>query len=111
MFDFLPLVVSGKDGVPHFQELAVDIQEKLRVKIKHPSIRAINDLNIEWFGLPGVSSMMLEIGGIQFPASPFTGWYQVTEIANRDLLDSQRYNLLLPLGKAMNLDTSTNTNL
>lgn len=111
MFDFLPLVVSGTDGVPHFQELSADIQEKLRVKIKHPSIRAINDLNIEWFGLPGVSSMMLEIGGIQFPASPFTGWYQVTEIANRDLLDSQRYNLLLPLGKAMNLDTSTNTNL
>lgn len=55
--------------------------------------------------------MMLELGGVQFPASPFTGWYQVTEIANRDLLDCQRYNLLLPLGSAMNLDTTTNSSL
>jgi len=111
MFDFLPLVVSGEDGLPCFQTISPDLQEKLRVKIRHPSIIGINSMNIEWFGLPGVSSMLFEVGGVQFPASPFTGWYQGTEIANRDLLDGQRYNLLVPLGKVMDLDTTTNTNL
>ena len=111
MFDFLPLVVSGLDGVPHFQEIPIELQDNLRIKIRHPTIQAIETMNIEWFGLPGVSSMMLQIGGLEFPASPFTGWYQCTEVANRDLLDQQRYNLLLPLGRALDLDTSSNANL
>ena len=38
--------------------------------------------------------MLLEVGGIQFPACPFSGWYALTEIATRDLLDPHRYNLL-----------------
>ena len=78
MFDFLPLLVSGEDGEQHFKEIPLELQEQLRVKIKHPSIKEINYLNLEWFGLPGVSSMIMELGGVQFPASPFTGWYQVT---------------------------------
>ena len=49
---------------------------------------------IEWYALPAVSGMLLEIGGIQFPTCPFSGWYAVTEIATRDLLDEHRYNLL-----------------
>ena len=61
-----------------------------------------------WFGVPAVSNMMFEVGGLQFTAAPFTGWYQTTEIANRDLLDEQRYNLLEPIGRAMKLDMSSN---
>ena len=30
-FDFLPLVVSGIDGVPHFQDIPHEMQKKLRV--------------------------------------------------------------------------------
>ena len=55
--------------------------------------------------------MMLEVGGVQFPASPFSGWYTGAEIATRDFLDVQRYNLMEPLGQAMNLDMSSNTTL
>ena len=52
---------------------------------------------------------MLECGGLQFPGAPFAGWYQVTEVANRDFLDPQRYNLLTTIGEAMGLDTSSNS--
>ena len=38
-------------------------------------------------------------------------WYQGTEVASRDFLDPQRYNLLYPLGEAMGLDMSSNATL
>ena len=68
-------------------------------------------MNLKWIGIPMVSNMMYEVGGMQFTAAPFSGWYQGTEIANRDLLDVQRYNLLEPLGQAMGLDMSSNTTM
>ncbi len=34
------------------------------------------------------------LGGIVFPATAFSGWYSLPEVAVRDLLDQQRYNLL-----------------
>ena len=92
-FDVLPLVLSGSDGIPHLFELPPEIV--MKVKIEHPSLSGIGEMNLEWYALPAVSGMLMEIGGIQFPACPFSGWYAVTEIATRDLLDEQRYNLLL----------------
>merc|ERR1719158_2607784 len=68
-------------------------------------------MGLKWFTLPGVASMIMEVGGVQFTAAPFAGWYQETEISGRDLLDTQRYNLLEPLGEAMQLDMSSNTTL
>ena len=109
-FDFLPLVLSGSDGVPHY----FDIPEELiiRVNIKHPEENVdFDDLNLEWYALPAVSSMMLEVGGIQYPTAPFNGWYAVTEIANRDLIDEQRYDLLEDISEALGYDISDETNL
>ena len=37
--------------------------------------------------------MMLDLGGIEFTAIPFNGWYMGTEIG-RDLADINRYNKL-----------------
>ena len=109
MFDFLPIVISGADGQPHWYQLPDDVVT--RVHIKHPSNEAINSFNLEWFGLPLVSGLMLEVGGVQFPAAPFSGWYTGAEIANRDLLDIQRYNLLSPIAEKMGLDTGSNSSL
>ena len=83
----------------------------MRVAIEHPTNDAITDMQLQWFGLPGVSGMMLECGGLQFTGAPFAGWYQGTEVASRDFLDEQRYNLLQPLGEAMGMDMSSNTTL
>ena len=38
--------------------------------------------------------MLLEIGGLEFSACPFSGWYMGTEIGVRDYCDSSRYNIL-----------------
>lgn len=38
--------------------------------------------------------MLLEIGGLEFPAAPFSGWYMSTEIGTRNLCDPHRYNIL-----------------
>lgn len=52
------------------------------------------ELNLKWYGLPAVSNMLLEIGGLEFTACPFSGWYMGTEIGVRDFCDSSRYNIL-----------------
>lgn len=38
--------------------------------------------------------MLLEIGGLEFSACPFSGWYMGTEIGVRDYCDNSRYNIL-----------------
>lgn len=91
-FDVLPLVLSGLDGKPKWFEIPDEII--MRVKINHPTIPEIGKMGLQWYGLPAVSGMLMEVGGIQFPACPFSGWYAVTEITTRDLLDPHRYNLL-----------------
>lgn len=52
------------------------------------------DLDLKWYGLPAVSNMLLEIGGLEFTGCPFSGWYMGTEIGVRDFCDSSRYNIL-----------------
>lgn len=112
-FDILPWILSGDNGEPKLHEIPQKFLDTLplTVHIAHPTIPAIGDMDLHWLSLPGVASMMGEIGGVQFTAAPFAGWYQGTEIACRDFLDVQRYNLSEPLGKAMDLDMSSNTTL
>ena len=112
-FDILPWIFNGEDGKPKLYNIPQKFldQMPLTVHITHPSIPAIGEMDLHWLSLPGVASMMAEIGGVQFTAAPFAGWYQSTEIACRDLLDVQRYNLLEPLGHAMDLDMSSNITL
>ena len=50
-------------------------------------------LGYKWYALPAVSGIMLDVGGLEFTAIPFNGWYMGTEIGTRDLCDPQRYNI------------------
>src|SRR6202030_2178064 len=59
-----------------------------------------------WYALPTVSGMLLQIGGVKYPAAPFSGWYVYTEVGARDLADIQRYNVLPMVGKHLGFDTS-----
>jgi len=112
-FDILPWILSGEDGEPKLYYIPQKFLDELplTVHITHPTIPAIGEMDLHWLSLPGVANMMAEIGGLQFTAAPFAGWYQGTEVASRDFLDVQRYNLMEPLGQAMNLDMSSNTTL
>ncbi|XP_044541379.1 nitric oxide synthase, brain [Gracilinanus agilis] len=69
------------------------------------------ELGLKWYGLPAVSSMLLEIGGLEFSACPFSGWYMGTEIGVRDYCDNSRYNILEEVAKKMNLDMRKTSSL
>lgn len=108
-FDILPLVLSAAGGPPTMFPLPEDIV--LSVKIRHPKYKWFEELGLEWYALPAVANMMLDVGGLQFTAAPFSGWYMVTEIGTRDLGDTNRYNVLEEVATKMGLNTTSNMTL
>ncbi|KAJ8300595.1 hypothetical protein KUTeg_022114 [Tegillarca granosa] len=109
MFDLLPLVLQINGNDPEVFDLPEDII--LEVSLKHPRYPWFEHLGLKWYGLPSVSSMTLECGGLIFTAAPFSGWYMSTEIGARDLCDTQRYNLTEIVAIKMELDTKSITTL
>ncbi|MFD0586995.1 nitric oxide synthase oxygenase [Paenibacillus sp. GCM10027627] len=108
-FDVLPLVISIKDGHPEWFPIPPELI--LEVPISHPDIPGIRDLGLQWYAVPFVSDMRLEIGGVHYSAAPFNGWYMGTEIGARNLADEQRYNMLPQIARLMELDTSKASSL
>ncbi len=104
-FDVLPMVIQVDGGDPKWFEIPEDLI--LEVPIRHPEEKRMEDLNVKWYGVPLISDMLLEIGGIQYPAAPFNGWYMETEIGARNLADTDRYHLLPKVASIFDLDTST----
>jgi nitric-oxide synthase len=102
-FDLLPLVIQ-LEGEPA-RWFPIPEEQVLRVNLCHPDYTWFQELKLQWYVVPVISDMRLEIGGISFPCAPFNGWYMLTEIAARNLGDEQRYNLLPVLAKKLNLDT------
>ena len=107
-YDLLPLVFSIDGSSPSVIE--IPNEEVLQVIIQHPEYD-FAPLNARWYGVPIISDMRLEIGGINYDAAPFNGWYMGTEIGARNLADTDRYNLLPDVAKLLDLDTSSNANL
>jgi nitric-oxide synthase len=102
-FDLLPVVVQCKNDQPQWYPLT---QEWIKeVELEHPEHGWFKTLNLRWHALPLISDMVLEIGGIRYPAAPFNGWYMVTEIGSRNLGDETRYNMLPVIAKKMGLPT------
>lgn len=107
-FDVLPLVFSIDGKEPVYKEIPKN--EVKEVPIEHPEYQ-ISSLGVKWYGVPMISDMRLEIGGISYTATPFNGWYMGTEIGARNLADHDRYNLLPAVAEMMKLDTSRNGTL
>jgi len=108
-FDVLPLLVQIEGKTPEWREIPKDLITL--VPIEHPSIKAINDLKLQWYSTPIISNMTLEVGGIEFMAAPFNGWYMGTEIGARNLADEDRYNLLPIVAEKMGLDVRDKNSL
>ena len=102
-FDILPVVFHVEGEAPKWFSIPED--KVLRVPISHPEYPWLQSMQIQWYAVPVISDMRLEIGGLSFTCAPFNGWYMLTEIAVRNLADSQRYNLLPKLAEKMGLDT------
>jgi len=103
-FDVLPHVIAIEGQEPEL----FDVPESVvgRVPITHPEYDWFEELDLQWYDVPAVSGMCLEIGGIQYPAAPFSGWYVAPEISARNFADEDRYDLLPTVGDRLGLDTS-----
>ncbi|XP_022076041.1 nitric oxide synthase, brain [Acanthochromis polyacanthus] len=108
-FDVLPLLLQANGNDPELFEIPEDLI--LEVPITHPKYEWFKDLDLKWYGLPAVSNMLLEIGGLEFTGCPFSGWYMGTEIGVRDFCDSSRYNILEEVANKMALDTRKTSSL
>ncbi|MBY0009206.1 nitric oxide synthase oxygenase [Paenibacillus typhae] len=108
-FDVLPLVISIGEEPPRWFTIPDALVQE--VPLSHPEIERFGELGLRWYAVPVVSDMLLEIGGIRYPAAPFNGWYMETEIGSRNLGDTGRYNRLAAVADLLGLDRSTNTSL
>ena len=100
-FDLLPIIVQIGSKLEYF-----DLPEEtvLRIPLRHPNYRWFAQLNLEWYALPAISSMILVTPSEIFPAAPFSGWYMSTEIGVRNLGDSHRYNQTPIIARHMGWD-------
>jgi nitric-oxide synthase len=108
-FDRLPVLLMAGDGSLTYRDL--DPARCPDVRISHPGQPWVEQLDLRWYAFPTVSDMRLEIGGVSYPATPFTGWYVATEIGARNFGDVDRYNLLPAAATLMGLDTTSNRTL
>ncbi|KAH8412332.1 hypothetical protein KR009_001346 [Drosophila setifemur] len=108
-WDILPLVVSANGHDPDYFDYPPELI--LEVPLNHPKFEWFTELALRWYALPAVSSMLFDVGGIQFTATTFSGWYMSTEIGCRNLCDTNRRNMLETVALKMNLDTRTPTSL
>jgi nitric-oxide synthase len=108
-FTVLPILFQFENQPIHRFEIPK--KQVLEVPIIHPEYDWLADLNLKWYALPAISNMVLKIGGINYTAAPFSGWYMGTEVGARDLADETRYNQLSIIAKKMGLDTTKKRNL
>jgi nitric-oxide synthase len=95
------MVVQEQGKEPEWH--ALHPQFVAEVQLEHPEYKWFQELNLKWHAVPVISDMVLELGGILYPAAPFNGWYMVTEIGSRNLGDEKRYNQLPRIADGMGL--------
>ncbi|MBL8786332.1 MAG: nitric oxide synthase oxygenase [Deltaproteobacteria bacterium] len=105
----LPLIIKVGDRAPRWFEIPEDAI--LRIPLSHPQYAWFADLGLEWYALPAVSEIGLDLGGVPYRSTPFNGFYMATEIGARNFSDVGRYNLLPVVAAKMGLDTSTTATL
>lgn len=108
-FTVLPLVLQVPGG--ELTLCPVPPELVLEVELEHPQYEWFRELGLRWYGLPAVANMLLEVGGVEFPAAPFNGWYTAAEIGARNLGDTGRYNLLKSVAERLGLDTGRTCSL
>ncbi|MEU9608963.1 nitric oxide synthase oxygenase [Streptomyces sp. NPDC048057] len=108
-FDVLPLVVDAPGHEPQLFDVPRDLV--LEVELTHPDRPEFAELGLRWHAVPAISNMRLRIGGLDYPLAPFNGWYMGTEIGARNLVDSDRYDLLPVIAEHLGLDTGSETTL
>ncbi|KAL8701567.1 MAG: hypothetical protein Q9201_004840 [Fulgogasparrea decipioides] len=101
-WDLLPLVVMADNDVPAMIEIPPELGKL--VEIRHPRFKGrFDSLDLRWVAFPALTRLGFDIGGVQYTAAPFIGWFMDAEIGVRDLADSFRYNVLPDVAKTLGL--------
>lgn len=105
-WDLLPLVVMADGDVPAMVEIPSELGRL--VEIRHPRYTAeFEKLDLKWVTVPALTRLGFDIGGVQYTAAPFIGWFMDAEIGVRDLADTFRYNALPDIAQALGLIDTT----
>jgi nitric-oxide synthase len=88
----LPLQICDEYGQRHLFEYPTGVVQE--APMEHPTQPTFASLGLRWYTVPAVSSMVLSIGGIEYPCAPFNGFYMASEIASRNFADVSRYDQL-----------------
>lgn len=108
-FDILPVIIQIGDNKPKWFELPKEAV--LEVNILHPEYSFFEKLKLKWYAVPVIADMVFKMGGIEYCAAPFNGWYMETEIGSRNFGDRNRYNMLPAIAERMGLDMKSKTSL
>ncbi|GAA3049195.1 nitric oxide synthase oxygenase [Streptomyces roseofulvus] len=108
-WDVLPWVIETDRDGPRLFDVPRDLV--LEVPLTHPDRPDFADLGLRWHAVPAISNMRLRIGGVDYPLAPFNGWYMGTEIGARNLVDTDRYDLLPVIADHLGLDTGSEATL
>ncbi|KAL9019558.1 MAG: hypothetical protein Q9185_003178 [Variospora sp. 1 TL-2023] len=101
-WDLLPLVVMAENDVPVMNEIPPPLSNL--VHIRHPRYTdQFAKLDLKWAAFPMLTRLGFDIGGVQYTAAPFAGWFMDAEIGVRDLADTFRYNALPDVARALGL--------
>lgn len=107
-WDLLPLVVMADGDKPYLIELPSNLQKTVR--IRHPRFQQeFEQLDLRWVLCPALSRLGFDIGGVQYTAAPFVGWFMDAEIGVRNLADTFRYNVLPDIVDALKLSDRPDT--
>lgn len=108
-WDLLPWVIETAHEQPRF--LCVPRRLVLEVPIRHPEYGWFAELGLRWHAVPVVSHMRLHIGGVDYSAAPFNGFYLGDEIGSRNLADSDRYDQVAAVARGMGLSLGSERSL
>jgi nitric oxide synthase oxygenase domain/subunit/sulfite reductase alpha subunit-like flavoprotein len=106
-WDILPLVVMAEGDEPLIAILPPEFTEL--VLISHPHYPKIADLDLKWSRFPALSRLGFDLGGVQYTASPFVGWFMDAEIGVRNLADPFRYNVLPEMAETIGWSSPNHT--
>ena len=99
-FDVLPLVLKLPNNEhPFVYELPREVVHE--VHIEHPAYPSVKDLGLKWAAVPAITNIMMNLGGIKYPCTPFNGWFLSTEVV-RNLIE--RYDVIPLLAPIFGID-------
>ena len=108
-WDLLPWLIETADEQPrHF---GVPRRLVLEVPIVHPEYAWFERLGLRWHAVPVISHMRLHVGGVDYSAAPFNGFYLGDEIGSRNFADNDRYDQVAAVARGMGLNLGSERSL